>query len=54
MTPNVRLDRSFIKIEKRGLVFLLQGDALKRYLEFLDKPRIYREYIRELEKDDWW
>ena len=49
---NITLDRIFVKIEKRGLAHLLIDGNLALYQAFLAQPAEYRDYIRELEKDD--
>jgi hypothetical protein len=50
----IRLDRIFVKAEKRGLHFLLTGESKEKYLDFLMKPVMYRDYIRALEANDDW
>jgi len=51
-TVAVRLDRSFVKMEKRGLTKLLRGNDLELYLDWTQKPKVYRDWIYGLEANE--
>jgi hypothetical protein len=49
--PHHRRHLIFAAIEKRGLQFLLEGEHLKRYKEWLSCSEEYKAKIREQAKD---
>jgi hypothetical protein len=49
---NVRLDRTFVKMEKRGLVHLLRGQFKELYLDWMQKPATYRDWIYWIESTE--
>jgi hypothetical protein len=52
LEKEIWLHRAFVKMERRHLVVLLEGEAKELYLDFLMKPQAYRDYIRGLEMID--
>lgn len=49
---NEKLDRVFVKMEKRGLTALLTGKELELYEEFLARPIEYQNRIRQIEESE--